>query len=148
MHRGDAERFCGRRNLGRAESENQNAHNGGHCNGEIKMRSHHACARLHNQAIRGRENDHVDKRNHERQPGNTGEFSELNQRPIVVERDTEAIPAKPGENPAAQPFKGGPRRREDESESQIARRFCPRRLRGRRRASGSNEHLAPFACGS
>jgi hypothetical protein len=84
LHRGDAKRFCGRRNLRRAESENQNAYNGRHCDGEIKMRSHHAGARLHNQAIRGRENDHVDKRNHERQPGNTRKRCDLNQRPITV----------------------------------------------------------------
>ena len=84
LHRGNAERFCGRRNLRRTESKNQNAHDARHCDGEIKMRSHHACARLHNQAICGRENDHVGKRNHERQPRNTSELCDLNQRPIVV----------------------------------------------------------------
>ena len=147
LHRDDAERFRRRRNLGRAKSENQNAHNGRHRNGKIKMRSHHACARFYNQSIRGGENDHVDKRNHERQPGNTGELCDLNQRPTIVQRDTEAVPAKAGENPAAQPFKRGPGRREEESESQVACRFRPRRLRRVRRASGLNEHLVPFAYG-
>ena len=63
---GLAERSCGRRKLSRSQSENQNAHNGSHCESKIKMRSHHACACFNNQAIGGCENDHVRKRNQER----------------------------------------------------------------------------------
>ena len=66
--------------------------------------------------------DDVGKGDDERKPGDTGEFGDLDQQPMIVLRNSQAVPAETTEQPAANPVMSYPRARAQKSAEKVAPR--------------------------
>jgi hypothetical protein len=108
-------------------TEPHHANDACHRDGEIEMRPHRFDPSLEDEAANAREQDHVRERDHERQSGDAGEFGDLDQDQLTMQRGAERVPAPAGEDDTAKPFLADPGRGEEKCEPEIAERAEPGR---------------------
>ena len=76
-------------------------------------------SRFQKQAARRRQRNHVGECNHKRKSRDPGELRDLDERPLGPERDAEAVPTEPAEEPSAYPLMSAPRGGEEEGKPQV-----------------------------
>ena len=109
MHGGNAKRFGGRsgaKDLSNAETEDQRYE--GYRKVEIVMGPESLPANLRLEAPQCEDDDQVDHHYEKRETANSGNFADLDESNVSVERDSETIPAKSCEEHSAQPFERCP----------------------------------------
>ena len=84
------------------------------------MWTHLAGAGFGEQAKRNHDCDDVCEYDRERQPGHTGEFGDLDKRPVAMQRHAETVPAETAEEPSTNPFVRNPRAGGEKCDQQIS----------------------------
>ena len=111
---------------------------------EIEVRAQLDPAHLRRQPQNRDHRDCIGKHEQKTQPRNARDFRDLDHHHIRMKRHAERVPAKAQQRKPAHPFQRHPRRRDDDTEAEIAhRRQQHRALMRRKRVRLFHPHLPP-----
>ena len=100
---------------------------------EIIVRPELVAPDLHFQTLRRDHDHHVHHHDEEGETAHAGDVAHLDESDVLMESDSETVPAESGEDDAAQPFKGRPSGRGERGDEQVVPGFQPDRSGFRRR---------------
>ena len=121
----------------RAEAEREHDQPGG--DRKIKVRTQADTADLRTHAQDGDEQDCIAHHDQETEAADAGEFRDLDQRQVTVQRDAELVPAEAREHPSAHPLERDPRYGAENRDAEIPGRLEQQRTLETRKWIGSRQ---------